>query len=103
MKTFRHQPPPSAPMPKRTHSRRVLLGTSATTYLTLCVWLGPTAAFWLTVIGGWTLFWFWLCGRFPVLGWFTSAFLTGFIGGLFGARGGGYGYYSYGPRRRRRR
>jgi hypothetical protein len=27
-----------------------------------------------------------------VLGWFTSAFLAGFIGGLFGARGGGYTY-----------
>jgi hypothetical protein len=57
-----------------------------------CIWLGPTAAFRLTVITAWTLFWFYLCGRFPVLGWFTSAFLAGFIGGLFGARGGGYTY-----------
>jgi hypothetical protein len=40
---------------------------SAIVYLTLCVWLGPTVAFWLTAIGGWTLFWFYLCGRVPIL------------------------------------
>jgi hypothetical protein len=73
---------------------------SATVYLALCVWLGPTAAFWLTAIGAWTLFWFYLCGRFPILGLFTSAFLSGLIGGLFGSRGGGYAYNRT-PRRRR--
>ena len=93
------QPIPQLPVSRRGMKRWWL---SATVYLTLCIWLGPTAAFWLTAIGGWTIFWFWLCGRFPVLGRFTSAFLTGFVGGLFGSRGG-YGYYSYGPRRRRRR
>ena len=36
----------------------------------------------------------------PDPGWFTSAFLVGFIGGLFGARGGGYGYYSIRGERR---
>ena len=63
-----------------------------------CLWLGQTTAFWLTIIGGWTLFWFYLCGRFPMLGSFTSAILTGFIGGLFGYR---TGYYAYRGRRRR--
>jgi hypothetical protein len=82
------QPIPQLPVSRRGVKRRWL---SATVYLVLCVWLGPTAAFWLTAIGGWTLFWLYLCGRFPALGWFTSAFLTGFIGGLFGYRG--YGYY----------
>jgi hypothetical protein len=63
---------------------------SAIVYLLLCCWLGPTFAFWLTLIGGWTLFWFWLCGRYPILGAFSIAFLTGLIGGLIGSRGGGY-------------
>jgi hypothetical protein len=72
---------------------------SATVYLALCVWLGPTMAFWLTVITAWTLFWFTLCGRFPVLGVFTSAFLVGFISGLLNYRSG----YIYRPRYRRRR
>ena len=102
MKPFRASATPIAAMPARTHSRRVLLGVSATTYLALAIWLGPHVAFWLTVIGGWTLFWFWLCGRFPILGMFTSAFLAGFIGGLFGSRGAGYAYYRT-PRRHRRR
>jgi hypothetical protein len=88
------QPIPQLPVSRRGSKR---LWLSAIVYLMLCVWLGPTVAFWLTVIGAWTLFWFWLCGRFPVLGSFTSAFLTGFIGGLFGYRGG---YYrTYRPRR----
>jgi hypothetical protein len=94
------QPIPQLPVSRRGHKRIIL---SAIVYLMACVWLGPTVAFWLTVITAWTIFWFYLCGRFPVVGSFTSAFLVGFIGGLFGSRGGGYGYYSYGPRRRRRR
>jgi hypothetical protein len=93
------QPVPPLPVSRRGMKR---LWLSAIVYLALCVWLGPTAAFWLTAIGAWTLFWVYLCGRFPILGRFTSVFLVGFIGGLFGSRGG-YGYYSYAPRRRRRR
>lgn len=91
------QPIPPLPVSRRGMKRWWL---SATVYLALCVWLGPTVAFWLTVITAWTLFWFWLCGRFPVLGWFTSAFLIGFVGSLFGSRGGAY---YYGPRYRGRR
>ena len=95
------QPIPPLPVSRRGMKRWWL---SATVYLTLCIWLGPTVAFWLTVITAWTLFWFYLCGRFPVLGWFTSAFLTGFIGSLFGNRGGyRASYRPYGPRRRRPR
>ena len=90
------QPIPQLPVSRRGVKRWWL---SAVVYLTLCVWLGPTAAFWLTVIGAWTLFWFYLCGRFPILGSFTSAFLVGFFGGLFGYRTG----YYYRPRYRRRR
>jgi hypothetical protein len=91
------QPIPKLPVSRRGAKRWWL---SAIVYLTLCVWLGPTAAFWLTVIGGWTLFWFYLCGRFPLLARFTSAFLVGFIGGLFRSRGGYY--YSVRPSARRR-
>ena len=90
------QPIPQLPVSRRGVKRWWL---SAVVYLTLCVWLGPTAAFWLTVIGAWTLFWFWLCGRFPILRAFTSAILVGFFGGLFGYRTGCY----YRPRYRRGR
>ena len=92
------QPIPPLPVSRRGVKR---LWLSAIVYLTLCVWLGPHVAFWLTVIGGWTLFWFYLCGQFPVLGAFTSAFLVGFVGGLFGNRGG-YDY-TYRTRHKRRR
>jgi hypothetical protein len=93
------QPVPPLPVSRR-GSRRLWL--SAILYLMACAWLGPTAAFWLTVIGGWTLFWFYLCGRFPVLGRFTSAFLVGFIGGLFSSRGGYRNGYPFRSRYRRR-
>ena len=72
---------------------------SAIVYIMACLWLGPTAAFWLTVIGAWTVFWLYLCSRFPFLSVFTVACITGFIGGLFGWRGG----YYYRPYYRRRR
>jgi hypothetical protein len=91
------QPIPQLPVSRRGVRRWWL---SAVVYLTLCVWLGPTAAFWLTVIGAWTLFWFYLCGKWPILGRLTSAFLVGFIGGLFSNRAS---YRPYGPRRRRPR
>ena len=90
------QPIPPLPVSRRGVKRWWL---SAIVYLLLCLWLGPTAAFWLTVAGASTLFWFYLCGKWPILGMFTSAVLTGFISGLFGYRGGYYGYRGY--RRRR--
>jgi hypothetical protein len=94
------QPIPHLPVSRRGMKRWWI---SAIVYLTLCLWLGPHVAFWLTVIGGWTIFWFYLCGRFPFLSLFTVACLTGFVGGLMGSRGGGYyGYSYYGPRYRRR-
>ena len=46
------QPIPQLPVSRRGMKRWWL---SAIVYRTLCVWLGPTAAFWLTVIGAWTL------------------------------------------------
>jgi hypothetical protein len=90
------QPIPPLPVSRRGMKQ---IAVSAVCYLALCVWLGPTVAFWLTLIGSWTLFWFWLCSRFPVLGAFTSAFLVGFIGGLFNYRNG----YAFRSRYRRRR
>jgi hypothetical protein len=91
------QPIPPLPVSRRGMKQ---IAVSAVCYLALCVWLGPTAAFWLTLIGSWALFWFWLCGRFPILARLTSAFLVGFIGGLFSNRAS---YRPYGPRRRRPR
>ena len=88
------QPIPRLPVSRRGHKRIIL---SAILYIMACVWLGPDAAFWLTVIGAWTLFWFWLCGRYSWVGAFTSAFLVGFVGGLFGYRN----TYVYRPRYRR--
>lgn len=94
------QPIPQLPLSRRGVKR---FWISAVLYLMACVWLGPHVAFWLTVITTWTIFWFYLCGRFPILGRFTSAFLVGLVGGLFGSRGGGGYYYYSTPRYRRRR
>jgi hypothetical protein len=79
------------------------LGLSATTFLLLYLWMGPTAACWLIAIVAIVAAWIALCRRFPAVGYFTYVFFDGFVGGLFGSRGGGYGYgYYYAPRRRRR-
>ena len=68
------QPIPQLPVSRRGMKRSWL---SAIVYRTLCVWLGPTAAFWLTVIGAWTL---------------CVLFMRSLprVGGLFGSRGGGH-------------
>ena len=42
------QPIPQLPLKRRSMKRWWL---SAIVYLLLCLWMGPTAAFWLTVIG----------------------------------------------------
>lgn len=89
------QPIPHLPLSRRGKKQ---LWISAILYLTLCAWLGPTAAFWLTVIGAWSVFWLYLCSRWPFLSVFTVACISGFVGGLFGTRGGYYPYYC---RRRR--
>jgi hypothetical protein len=95
------QPIPQLPVSRRGMKRWWL---SATVYLALCVWLGPDAAFWLTVFAGSIGFWMLLCNRWPWLGYATGLFLSSFIGGfimgLFGLRGG---YYYGGYRGRRRR
>jgi hypothetical protein len=78
MKTFRLAA--SGPMPKRTHSRRVLLGVSATTYLALCVWLGPNIATFLIVVVAIGAVWFWFAGRFPRTAWVAYGFLRGLFG-----------------------
>jgi hypothetical protein len=70
---------------------------SAVVFLMLCIWLGPHAACWFVGLAAFVAGWVALARRSPTFGWFTSAFLTGFLGGLFGARSG---YY---PRARRRR
>lgn len=72
-------------------------GLSATTFLLLGIWLGPTAACWLVAIAAIVAGWVWLCRRFPTFGWLTYVFFDGFCGGLFGYRSGIY----YRPRRRR--
>jgi hypothetical protein len=97
---FPIEPPRTIQPLSRRGGKRLWL--SAIVYLMACIWLGPHIAFWLTVGTVWTLFWFYLCGRFPILGVFTSAFLNGFVGGLLGTRGGYYGYGYYGTGRRRR-
>jgi hypothetical protein len=89
------QPIPHLPVSRRGMKR---LWLSAVLYLMACVWLGPTAAFWLTVIGAWSVFWLYLCSRWPFLSVFTVACITGFVSGLFGYQSG----YYYRARYRRR-
>ena len=80
--------------------RAAQIGVTATTFLALCIWLGPNAACWLIVIAAFIACWAWLCVRFPFFGVFTVACISGFVGGLFGYRSGYY-YRPYYRRRRR--
>jgi Flp pilus assembly protein TadB len=80
MKNFRTPPTASGPMPKRTHSRKALLGVSAMTYLALCVWLGPKVATSLIIVAALLAAWFWTCRRHPTAAWLTWAFMRGLAG-----------------------
>jgi hypothetical protein len=70
------------------------LSISATTFLLLCLWLGPQLACWLIAIVAIVAMWIALCRRFPFLGHLTVVFVGGFVSGLVGGRT---------PYRRRRR
>ena len=60
--------------------RAAQIGVTATTFLALCVWIGPDRACFLIAIAAILTIWFWLCCRFP-----TAALIaTGFIRGLTG-------------------
>jgi hypothetical protein len=61
-------------------------GLSATTYLLLCISLGPHLAFSLIVVAAIVALWAALCRRFPAVGYFTGVFVVGFIQGLLGYR-----------------
>jgi hypothetical protein len=90
--------------PARAHRDSALLAVTATTYLLLGVAFGVHAAFYLVVASALIALWAAACRRFPVVARLTHAFFFGFvlglISGLFGTRGG---YYGYGYRRYRRR
>jgi hypothetical protein len=62
-----------------TRRDEALLGISATTFLLLCVWLGPRlACSLLTIIGAMAL-WLAMCRRWPIL----ASISVGFLRGLF--------------------
>jgi hypothetical protein len=71
------------------------LGLSATTFLMLCIWLGPDRAVFLITVAAIVALWVAVCRRWPIIGYFSIIFLDGFLGGLFG-------YRSYYRRRYRR-
>lgn len=62
------------------------LGLSATTFLMLCMWLGPDRAVFLLTAVAIAAAWVALCKRFPTVGFLTGAFFNGLLGGLFGSR-----------------
>ena len=72
--------------------RAAQIGLSAVTYLMLCIRMGPHRAGFFVAASAILTVWIWLCYRFPLFGIITMIFLSGFIGGLFGWRGGYYGY-----------
>ena len=59
------------------------LGLSATTFLMLCMWLGPDRAVFLLTAVAIAAAWVALCKRFPTVGFLTGAFFNGLLGGLF--------------------
>jgi hypothetical protein len=89
--------------PARTHRSSELLAVSAVAYLALALGLGVHIAFTLVVASALVALWAAAARRFPVVARLTHAFFFGFvlglISGLFGTRGG---YYGYGYRRGRR-
>lgn len=63
-----------------TRKREAQLGLSATTFLMLCLWLGPRlACSWLTVIGAVAL-WLALGRRWPILVSLSASFVRGLFG-----------------------
>ncbi|MFZ0603089.1 MAG: hypothetical protein WAN05_17330 [Roseiarcus sp.] len=70
----------------RADADRLGLSAEAVVFLQLCIWVGPDrAVFGLTVVAI-AAAWVALCKRFPTVGFLTSAFFNGFLGGLFGRR-----------------
>jgi hypothetical protein len=64
-----------------------LLGVSATTFLLLCLWLGPDRAVFLLAVVAIVAMWIAICRKWPIVGYFTVVFLGGFVSGLIGGRG----------------
>jgi hypothetical protein len=65
--------------PKHTHSRRALLGVSATTFLLLGIWLGPDRAVFLIAVAAVVSGWFLACRRWPLVAIFTTGFIRGLL------------------------
>ena len=65
-----------------THSDEDRTGLSATTFLMLCIWLGPRLAVSLIVIIAIAALWAAACRRWP---WF-AVFSIGLVRGLMGRR-----------------
>ena len=80
----------TAAAPRRIRRSKELLGSSAVTFLALCIWMSPNAACWFVGIAAIIAVWVALCRRFPVVSYLTGAFFRGFvpglISGLFGYR-----------------
>jgi hypothetical protein len=64
-----------------TYSDADRAGISATTFIALCLWMGPDRAVFLLTVVAIGVAWFWLCRRFPLVVWFTAGFIRGLIGG----------------------
>ena len=70
-------------------NRAAQLGVSATTFLTLCVWLGPNRACFVIALAAIVAAWVALCRRFPFVGVLTLFFFDVLVSSLL-YRGGGY-------------
>ena len=64
----------------RTHSRRILLGVSATTYLTLGIKFGPHVAFLLVVAAALVAGFVWLVRHHPIVAYGVISFIRGLVG-----------------------
>ena len=62
---------------KLTISDEERLGISATTFLMLCLWLGPRLAVSLIVVVGVGTLWFLACRRWPLFAIFSIGLLRG--------------------------
>ncbi len=67
------------PAPVRIRKSKELLGVTAVTFLTLCVWLGPDRAVFLLAVVAIGSLWLLGCRRWPLVAIFTIGVIRGLL------------------------
>ena len=90
---------PAARVRNGKRKRAAQIGLTCTTFIALCLWIGPDAACWLIGVVAFVTGWIWLCSRSAWFSYFTGVLLVNLIGWFIT---GLYWYRSRSAYRRRR-